>query len=249
MHPNKLSCAPIYFGPQEIRKAALIKLETLEALKLHRQWIGDSILFLNKDGSFSHKVTEEASFKARTQKASFFIANLFSSPGYKTSPKEQRLYVAQRQLLVSLLAHAWLWGRPKVLDNEGNYVAFEERQVLAPQNILDFLGRVQEGSCTYKETQKFLENAPAIFLHEDTSKWNIMGVIACLRWDKSHDLHDGGPWCSCRLERDRFPPPYHEVCLNKGPNLGVVRRFRHWLIHSNSKEEKRAGCESEMAKA
>lgn len=248
MHPNKLSCAPIYFGPQEIRKAALAKLETLEALTLNEQWIDNSILFLNKDGSFSHKVTEDAYFKVHIQKASFFIGNLFSSPGYKSSPKEQRLHLAQRQLLVSLLAHAWLWGRPKVLDNEGNLVAFEERQVLAPQSILNFLGKAHKGSNSYKETQRFLENAPIIFLYEDTSRWNIMGVVACLRWDKSHDLHNGGPWCSCRLEKDRFPPPYHEVCLTKTPNLGVVRRFRHWLIHSNS-NEKKAGCEVEMTKA
>jgi hypothetical protein len=179
------------------------------------------------------------------------MANLVCSPGDKVSPEEQRLHLGRRQLVVSLLAYAWLWGRPKVLDNRGNPVAFEKRRVLAPQAILDFLDKVRAGkaSCTDEEIRNFLLKVPEVHLHEDTSKWNVTGLIACLRWDKSHDLHDGGPWCSCRLERDLFPPPYGEVFPTKSPNFGVAGQLRHWLFCGNSKEEKRAGCEVEMPKA
>jgi hypothetical protein len=219
MHPSRRLCAPVYFGPQTIRDSALKKLNALE---ISQQWVDDSTIFLNEDGSFSHKVIKEGSFKVHTQKVSLFMANLFSLS--KTSKEEQRLYNARRRLLVSLLAHAWLWGRPRVLDNRGNPVAFEERRVLAPQDILDFLGKVRarKASCTYKEIHDFLVHMQEVALHEDTSKWNITGVIACLRWDKSHNLHNGGPWCSCRLEKKGLPPPYHEVCphIKEGESAG-----------------------------
>jgi hypothetical protein len=250
MHPNKITCTPIYRQPQEIRDEALLKLMELDALERSGQWVDDASLFLKKGGSFSHRELEEGSFKVCTQKASCFMANLVSPSRQKASP-EERLLMSGRGLLLSLLAHAWLWTRPKVLDDKGDPVAFEERRVLAPQAILDFLGEVRahKVSCTYKEIWKFLMTVQEIPLHEDTSKWNATGVIACLRWDRSHNERNGGPWCYCRLEKDLFPPPYHEVCATNSPNLGVARRFSHWLFGDNSKEEKITGCKAEMTKA
>jgi hypothetical protein len=226
MYPSKIYCAPIYRDYKQIRQAAQDALEDLEApedSKL-RQWVDTSTIFLNKDGSFSPEMIDKRSFRGRalevSQKASLFMVNLFSSQRFKASEEEeQRLHHARRRVLVSLLAHAWLWGRPNVLDNHGNPVAFKDRRVLAPEDILKFLSntRVHTARCGCENVQDFLEKLQDVSLHEDTSKWNMMGVIACLRWDKSHDLYEDGPWCSCRLKKELFPPPpsYHEVCLTK----------------------------------
>jgi hypothetical protein len=239
MHLSKRACAPVYFGPEIIRDSALKKLKALKDLKSSGQWVDDSTIFLNRDGSFSHRVIEERSFRVCTQKVSLFMARLISASGSEAATEEQRLRNARRRLLVSLLAHAWLWGRPKVLDNRGNPVAFEDRRVLAPQDILNFLDRVRAGtaSFTHEEVCGFLvDDAQEVALHEDMSKWNLRGVIACLRWDKAHNLRDGGPWCSCRLERKGLPPPYDEVCPTK------ISLWR-------STEGKTLGCEVEMPKA
>ncbi|KAI3571405.1 hypothetical protein IWW34DRAFT_675423, partial [Fusarium oxysporum f. sp. albedinis] len=222
MHPRKRLCAPIYFEPEIIKDSAITKLDALENLKLSQEWVNSSI-FLNEDGSFSHQVLNKRSIQVYTQKASLLITTLFYSLGSKDSEEaprlqEQWLRSARRQLLVSLLAHAWLWGRPKVLDNKGNLVPYEKRRVLAPQDILNFFMKVRarEASYTYKEVREFLDKGiQKVFLYEDISKWNATGVIACLRWDQSHNLHNGGPWCSCRLER-KLPPPYQEVSLVNG---------------------------------
>ncbi|KAH7201253.1 hypothetical protein DER44DRAFT_869787 [Fusarium oxysporum] len=231
MHLRKRLCAPIYFGPGIIKDSAKMKLNALENLKLSQEWV-DNSTFLNEDGSFSHQVLNERSVQVYTQKASLLITTLFSSLGSKDSNEaprlqEQRLRSARRQLLVSILAHAWLWGRPKVLDNKGNLVPYEKRRVLAPQDILNFFIKVRahEASYTYKETWEFLDKGiQEVALPEDTSKWNAIGVIACLRWDKSHNLHSGGPWCSCRLEK-KLPPPYQEVPLNNSLAWSVDKKL------------------------
>ena len=249
MQIKKITCTPIYVEPEELREEAKRELKILRNLELSGQRVDDSTIFLDENGSFSHNVIEEGSFKMRTQKASSFMTNFVFSPGYKASPDERLLY-SGRGLLLSLLAHAWLWGRPKVLDNKGKLVAFENREVFAPQDILDFLRKIRvcRDSCTYERIRKFLDSLEAIHLHEDTSKWNVMGVIACLRWDKSHNRHYGGPWCSCRLETEHCPPPYHEICLTKSPNLGVVGRFKHFFLRG-SKDGKGERFEAEMIKA
>jgi hypothetical protein len=209
--PKKVFCAPIYCGPQEMRDAVIRELESLENLK-PVPWLVASTVFLNKDGSFSLKVIDERSLKIGMQKVSSFMVNLFYSPSRKVPEEQQRLHYARRRLLISLLAHAWLWRRHKVLDNQGNPVAFEDRRVLAPEDILNFLKdtQVHTGRCRCENVIGFLEKVQEVPLLEDTSKWNVMGVTACLWWDKSHDLrkHDvhKGPWCSCRLENaNRLP--------------------------------------------
>ncbi|KAI3573909.1 hypothetical protein IWW34DRAFT_793848 [Fusarium oxysporum f. sp. albedinis] len=259
-----MSCTPIYLLPQQIRTAALEELQSLEALRPH-QWVDASTIFLNKDGSFSVKLINEKSSRVYMLKASLFMVDLFCSPRLKVTKEQQRpfavetedwkrvhaqrnsgqqrLHHARRRLLVSLLAHAWLWGRPKVLDNQGNMVAFEERRVLSPTEILRFLQKiqVQKRYCTYKEVRDFLEKVQEVSLYEDTSKWNIAGVIACVWWDKSHN-RDGGPWCSCRLEKE-LPPPYQEVCPPESHKLGMVHRLRAWIHRGhtgNSKDSNRA---------
>ncbi|KAI3561733.1 hypothetical protein IWW34DRAFT_825353 [Fusarium oxysporum f. sp. albedinis] len=240
MHSRKRLCAPIYFEPQTIKDSALKKLDALQSLERSQEWVDDSTIFLNEDGSFSHEVIEEGSFNARTQKVSLFMAKLFSSPRSEDSKEELRLRRARRRLLVSLLAHAWLWGRPRVLDNSGNPVPFDGRTVLDPQAILNFLAavRARKASCTYEEIRKFLEvDVQEVALREDTSKWNITGVIACLRWDKSHNLRDGGPWCSCRLEKKDLPPPYHEACRTK-PSVWSVDLVPGSLVTAQQGEEK-----------
>lgn len=108
MHPNKISCTPVYIHPKKVKEEAFIKLAELEALELSGRWVDDSTFFLNENGSFSHKVIEEGSLKARTQKASFLMANLVSSPERKASSEIQKLHIVGRGLLVALLAHAWL---------------------------------------------------------------------------------------------------------------------------------------------
>ncbi|KAH7201151.1 hypothetical protein DER44DRAFT_812042 [Fusarium oxysporum] len=235
MHPRKRLCAPIYFEPEIIKDSAITKLDALENLKLSQEWVNNSI-FLNEDGSFSHQVLNKRSFQVYTQKASLLITTLFSSVGSKDSKEAPRLHEeslrsARRQLLVSLLAHAWLWGRPKVLDNNGDLVPYEKRRVLAPQDILNFFMKVRthKASFTYKEVREFLDKGiQKVTLYEDTSKWNATGVIACLRWDQSHNLHNGGPWCSFTLNNGlawpvdkKLPPPYQEVSLVNGSVWGV----------------------------
>lgn len=251
MRRSKELCAPIYLTPQEVKISALNKLEALEALSLNRQWVDNSAIFLRKDGTFSHEVAKRGGLQTHIQTAYLSVASFISPPGYQDSPEEERLRNARRQLLVSILAHAWLWGRPKVLDNQGNLVAFEKRPVIAPQDILDFFDRVRahEASYTYEEIQKFLFNAQEVPLHLDKSKWNITGFFACLRWDNLHNLRRvGGPWCSCRMEKDCYPPPYYNNSLTKGPYLGLAQRLGHWLLRGN-KERGRAGCQAEMTKA
>ncbi|EWZ78177.1 hypothetical protein FOXG_20916 [Fusarium oxysporum f. sp. lycopersici 4287] len=213
MRPNKGACAPVYFEPQIIKDSALTKLDALENNQSSLQWVDGSAIFLKEDGSFSDLLIEEGSLRVRTQQAFLSMARLFSSRG----KEEQTLHHARRRLLVSLLAHSWLWGRPKVLDTEGNPVAFKERRVLDPQNILNFLAQVRarKESCTYDKVKDLLLQAEDIALHKDMSKWNITGVIACLRWDKSHDIPGEGPWCSCRLKKKGPPPPYHEALQTK----------------------------------
>jgi hypothetical protein len=224
MYSNKIFCAPIYRDYEHIRHAALRVLKDLGALEDSKlpQWVDASTIFLNKDGSFSPEMIDKRSFRGRalevSQKASLFMVNLFSSQRFKASEEEeQRLHHARRRLLVSLLAHAWLWERPNVLDNHGNPVAFKDRRVLAPEDILKFLSntRVHTARCGCKDVGDFLKKVRDVSLREDTSKWNMMGVVACLRWDKSHNVYAEGPWCSCRFEKEPFPPSYHEVCLTK----------------------------------
>jgi hypothetical protein len=243
MQPNKIACAPIYIEPEQMREKAS---NALKALKHCGQWIDDSTLLLNEVGSFSHKAMEDDSFKVRTQKASFFLANLVSPPGYTVKPEEQRVYIGGRRLLISLVAHAWLWARPEVLDSKGNPVNVEKRRVLAPQEILDFLGSLRpcKDGCTYDKISSFVESLSVVSVHGDTSKWNLTGVIACLKWDKAHDLHNGGPWCSCRLRKKKnFPPSYHDIYTTQRRMGGVVHRFRHWLIHGPTKDRKRSAYE------
>jgi hypothetical protein len=224
MYSNKIFCAPIYRDYEHIRHAALRVLKDLEALEDSKlpQWVDASTIFLNKDGSFSPEMIDKRSFRGRaleaSQKASLFMVNLFSSQRFKASEEEeQRLHHARRRLLVSLLAHAWFWERRKVLDKDGNPVAFKNRKVLAPKDILQFLSdtRVHTSRCRCENVRDFLEKLQEVSLYKDTFKLNMMGVIACLRWDKAHNLSVEGPWCSCRLEKESFPPSYHEVCLTK----------------------------------
>jgi hypothetical protein len=199
-------CAPVYCGPQEMRDAITRALESLENLK-PVPWLVASTIFLDKDGSFSLEETDERSLKMGVHKVASFMVNLFYSPRLKVPEEQQRLHYARRRLLISLLAHAWLWRRHKVLDNQGNPVAFEDRRVLAPEDILKFLKdtQVHTRRCRCEKVIDFLEKVQELPLLEDTSKWNAMGVTACLWWDRSHDLrkHDvhKGPWCSCRLEK------------------------------------------------
>ncbi|KAI3571738.1 hypothetical protein IWW34DRAFT_811682 [Fusarium oxysporum f. sp. albedinis] len=239
MRRSKELCAPIYLTPQEVKISALNKLEALEALSLNRQWVDNSAIFLRKDGTFSHEVAKRGGLQTLIQTAYLSVASFISPPGYQDSPEEERLRNATK------------CSSPKVLDNQGNLVAFEKRPVIAPQDILDFFDRVRahEASYTYEEIQKFLFNAQEVPLHLDKSKWNITGFFACLRWDNLHNLRRvGGPWCSCRMEKDCYPPPYYNNSLTKGPYLGLAQRLGHWLLRGN-KERGRAGCQAEMTKA
>ncbi|WJG35856.1 uncharacterized protein FOBCDRAFT_242065 [Fusarium oxysporum Fo47] len=202
MRRSKELCAPIYFTPQEVKNSALDKLEALEALRLSRQWVDNSAIYLQKDGSFSHEVAKRGGLQTHLQTAYLSVASFISPPGYQDSPEEERLRNARRHLLVSILAYAWLWRRPKVLDHQGNLVAFEQRQ-------------------------KFLFNAQEVPLHLDKSKWNITGFFACLRWDNLHNLRRvGGPWCSCRMEKDCYPPPYYNTSPTKERGAEQVVRQR-----------------------
>lgn len=188
---------------------ALEELNRLETLK-HFQWVDASTIFLQKDGSFSLDVINKAPFRAHIKRASLFIINLFPSRRPKAPEEEeeeqqqqQRLH-ARRLLLVSLLGHAWLWERPRVLNSQGNVVDFKERRVLAPTEILKFLCKADY---TYQEVYNFLDKVQEVSLHQDSSRWNAKAVIACLRWDRMHDIYgEEGPWCSCRLEKERH---YH----------------------------------------
>jgi hypothetical protein len=183
MYSNKIFCAPIYRDYEHIRHAALRVLKDLEALEDSKlpQWVDASTIFLNKDGSFSPEMIDKRSFRGRaleaSQKASLFMVNLFSSQRFKASEEEeQRLHHARRRLLVSLLAHAWLWERPNVLDNHGNPVAFKDRRVLAPEDILKFLSntRVHTARCGRKDVGDFLKKVSPTkllwFLSETTGR-------------------------------------------------------------------------------
>ncbi|KAH7231145.1 hypothetical protein BKA59DRAFT_461431 [Fusarium tricinctum] len=234
---RKMLCAPIYREPQEMREAILQKLESLKNLQ-SVPWINPSTIFLNKKGLFLLKATDEGSLKFRVQRRILNMVNLFHTSGFDTSERQRRLHYARRKLLISLVAHAWLWERPEVWDNQGNPVASQNRKVLAPEDILKFLRdtRVHREGCPCEDIRGFLKTVREVPLLEDTSKWNVMGVTACLWWDKLHDL-EGGIWCSCcigpglksgmtgaiDLARERPPPyqeaylpPYYQVCPVKG---------------------------------
>ena len=252
MHHNRRGCAPIYVEPEVLRDLAIKTLDKIKDPEMGPKWVHDSNLYLTRNGFFSYGMTREGSVKVHTQKAILFLTNLVWSPRPEVPLEEQRLQQrlgrARRQLVVSLLAHAWLWGRPKVLDNQGNPKSFEERWVLSPQMILDFLDGVRtlKTTCTDEDVRQLIEGVPKIPLHKDRSKWSVTGLVACLRWDKCHDGHNGGPWCSCRLKKEDSPPPYNDVFVSQGScrlkkedspppydnvfvtqgaNLDVVRRF------------------------
>jgi hypothetical protein len=255
MSPSrKMLCAPIYRKPQEMREAILQKLESLKNLQ-SVPWINPSTIFLNKEGLFLLEAVDEGSLTFRVQKKLLAMANLFHSPGSDTSERQRRLHYARRRLLISLVAHAWLWERPKLWDGQGNPVASQNKIVLAPEDILKFLRdtRVHREGCPCEDIRGFLETVREIPLVKDTSKWNVMGVTACLWWDKLHDLK-GGIWCSCcigsslrsgmpgtiGLTQDS-PPPYHEAELppynqncpvkgqgkegSKGEMVGTLKRI------------------------
>lgn len=220
-----------------MKEAILQKLESLRNLQSVPR-INPSTIFLDNEGLFLLKATDKGSLKFRMQKKVLSMVNLFHKSGLNTSEREQRLHHARRRLLISLVAHAWLWGRPQVWENQGNLVASQNRKVLAPEDILKFLRdiRVHREGCGCEDIRAFLETVREVPLLEDTSKWNIMGVTACLWWDKLHDSK-GGLWCSCcigpglkfgmtgaiDLARESLPPyqevflpPYHQVCPVKG---------------------------------
>jgi hypothetical protein len=214
--PTKMLCTPIYHEPHEIREAVIKQLELLKNLQ-PVPWISPSTIFLNRDGNFSLKLIDERSLKARMQKKFLSIVNLFHF--LNTSERQQRLHYAQRRLLISLIAHIWLWERPGVLDSQGNPVASHDMRVLAPEDILKYLRdtRVHREGCPCGDLRGFLETVREVPLVEETSKWNAMGVSACLWWDQLHDSEEG-IWCSCRMRGVtdlalKNPPPYHEACL------------------------------------
>ena len=234
--PPKVLCAPIYRKPHEMREAVLEKLKSLKNLQ-SVPWINPSTIFLSKEGLFLLKATDEASLKFRVQEKFLSIVNLFHSRG-NISQRERRLHYAQRRLLISLVAHAWLWGRPKIWDSQGSPVAPQNRTVLAPEDILRFLRdtRIHTEDCPCKDIQGFLETVREVPLLEDTSKWNIIGVTACLWWDRLHDSEEG-TWCSCcispelrsgmtgaiNLPRESLPP-YQEVYLPAYLEVCPVKR-------------------------
>jgi hypothetical protein len=215
---KKKLCAPIYLPPQEMKDAVLM---TLKAFESHNPvpLIEASSIYLNQDGSFHFKETDKGSFRMHIEKASLFIANLFSSSESKVSEKHQRLHYARRKLLISILIHAWLWERHEVFDNQGNSIPYQYRKVLAPKDILNFLHttRGHQEPCSCENIQGFLERVQEVTLFEDKSRWNITGVTGCLLWDKLHDIHKG-LWCSCcigdmvtlPLYSDDDRPPYHQ---------------------------------------
>jgi hypothetical protein len=234
---KKMLCVPIYREPHEIREAAIKKLEFLKNLP-SVPWINPSTIFLDEEGLFCLKATNKGFLKVHIQQKLLSIVNIFHSPESITSERQQRLHYARRRLMISLIAHAWLWGRPKVLDSQGNPVAFQDIRVLAPEDILRFLRdtRVHKEGCLCEDIQGFLKTVQEVSLPEDTSKWNMMGFTACLWWDNLHDLEED-IWCSCRmgpglqskttdaidLARESLPPyheaylpPYHQVCPVEG---------------------------------
>jgi hypothetical protein len=125
------------------------------------------------------------------------MVNLFYSPTLNAKEEQQRLRYARRRLLISLLEHAWLWRRHKVLDNQGKPVAFEDSRVLAPEDIFEFLkdNQVHTRRCRCEKARDFVEKVEEVSLLEDTSKWNAMGVTACLWWDMSLDESTVGIVC------------------------------------------------------
>ncbi|KAI8398623.1 hypothetical protein FOFC_19838 [Fusarium oxysporum] len=212
--PRKKFCTPIYREPYEITEALLNQIELLKKSQ-SVPWISPSTIFLDRDGNFSLKVTDEGSLKIRIQKKLLSVVHLFHSSNL-TSEREQRLHYAQRRLFISIVAHIWLWERPGVLNSQGNPVASHDMMVLAPEDILQFLRdtRVHRDGCPCGDLRGFLKTVREVPLVEETSKWNAMGVTACLWWDKLHDSEEG-ICCSCRMT-DLAPetlPPYHETYL------------------------------------
>ncbi|QKD50463.1 uncharacterized protein FOBCDRAFT_125967 [Fusarium oxysporum Fo47] len=222
---KKTLCVPIYRQPHEVKEAAKKKLESLTNLS-SVPWINPSTIFFNNEGLFSLKATNNSFLKVHVQQKLLSVVNLFHSPECTTSEREQRLHYARRRLLISIMAHAWLWGRPKVLDSQGNPVALQDIKVLAPERILAFLRdtRIHREGCPCEDIQGFLETVQEVPLPKDKSRWNMMAFTACLWWDNLHDLEDG-MWCSCRIGPGRQSmtnaidlareslPPYHEAYL------------------------------------
>ncbi|KAH7200909.1 hypothetical protein QL093DRAFT_2087958 [Fusarium oxysporum] len=209
--PRKMLCAPIYREPDEMKEALLNKMKLLQSLQ-PVPWISPSTIFLKRDGLFLLKANNEGSLKVRIQKKLISMVNFFHS-SIDASERQQRLHYARRRLLISVLAHAWLWGRPNVLDSQGNPIAFQDRMVLAPEDILRFLRdtRSHREGCPCEDLQGFLKTVREVPLPEDTSKWCAMGVTACLWWDKLHDSVED-IWCSCRATGGSLPP-YQEAYL------------------------------------
>ncbi|KAH6956332.1 hypothetical protein DER45DRAFT_595107 [Fusarium avenaceum] len=176
--------APVYRGPEEMRRAALEALDRFEGLG-PREWPEIPSLILDENGSFDCRVRDEQHPYVKVAKGEVdeFNCPLPSSP--KLPSEVTRLSHARHGLLYSLLVHTYLWTRDNVVKEGGGLVRMRDREVLSPDSIFALIDLVQKtnGCYDYERVRDALKKMPSVSLPINT-RWNDKRVVmALVHWE------------------------------------------------------------------
>lgn len=181
--------APVYRGPEEVRRAALEALDGFEGLG-PREWPEIPSLFLDKNGNFECRVRDEQHPYVKVAKGDVdeFNCPLPSSP--KLPSEVTRLSHARHGLLYSLLVHSYLWTRDNAKNEGGELVKMRDREVLSPDSIFALVDLVKKtnGCYDYERVRDALKKMPTVRLPINTL-WNDKEVVmALVHWELENDM-------------------------------------------------------------
>lgn len=200
-----MPCAPVYREPEEVRRAALEALDTFESLD-PQLWAKGDYMPLKRDGSFQYGVKDKRSFSVYYLRTAVAVCNVVNPPRLKMSSEEVRVHLARRSVLIALLVHTLLWMRDGVTNDRGELVRAEDKMVLSPGCILDFIKAARETDGRYHldKVRNLLEKQPVVAIPRDTSHWKVVDLPLSIQiWDMQHSI-DGDLWCSCNLRKKIF---------------------------------------------
>lgn len=230
-----MPCAPVYREPEEVRRSALEALDTFESLD-PQVWAKGGFMPLKKNGSFHYEVRDKRSFGVCFIKTVFAVCNLVYPARLKMSSEVVRVHFARRSVLIALLMHTLLWMRDGVINDLGERVKPEDKRVLSPDSILNFIKGAQntDGRYHLEKVRDLLEKMPVIAIPRDTSHWTLVELPILVKvWDMEHFM-GGDLWCKCNLPIEKLKEKLEALILG-------FERIRDSCANSGSKRFSEGG--------